>query len=213
MNITLFGASGMIGSRVLAELLDRGHTVTAVARHPEKITAAGAPEQAVKLRAGDLLNPRDVEEAVLGADAVISAYSPGFETPGRLVDAARTLTEVLPKAGISRLLWVSGAGSLEVAPGLQLVDTPDFPPAWKPVALAHRDALDVLAASQLQWTALSPAALISPGKRTNSFRLGHNELITDANGQSQISAEDFAVALVDELETPKHIRQRFTLGY
>lgn len=208
MKITLFGASGMIGSRILAELVARGHAVTAVTRHPENITRAEA-----KAEAGDLLHAHDVVRVATGADAVVSAYAPGFDAPARLLDAARTLTGILPTVNVSRLLWVSGAGSLEVAPGVQLADAPDFPAAWKPTALAHRDALQILAASKLQWTALSPAALISPGHRTGKFRLGLDQLITDEKGQSSISAEDYAVAVVDELETPRHIRQRFTLGY
>jgi putative NADH-flavin reductase len=110
-------------------------------------------------------------------------------------------------------LVVGGAGSLEVAPGVQLVDTPNFPQEWKGIALAHRDVLPILKASDLEWTYLSPAALIQPGERTGKFRLGGTQMVTDEKGESRISAEDFAVALVSELETPKHVRQQFTLGY
>jgi putative NADH-flavin reductase len=119
----------------------------------------------------------------------------------------------LQKAGVRRFLMVGGAGSLEVAPGLQLVDAPDFPAAWKGIALAHRDALNVLKGSDLDWTSLSPAALIEPGVRTGKFRLGTDQLVMDDKGESKISAEDFAVAAVDELEKNAHVRQRFTLGY
>jgi putative NADH-flavin reductase len=129
------------------------------------------------------------------------------------VEATRTLASGLKRAGVRRFLMVGGAGSLEVAPGLQLVDTPDFPEAWKPYALAHRDALAVLKDSDLDWTNLSPAAFIQPGQRTGKFRLGKDTLVTDEKGGSRISAEDYAVALVDELEKPQYIRQRFTVGY
>jgi putative NADH-flavin reductase len=108
---------------------------------------------------------------------------------------------------------VNGAGSLEVAPGVQLIDTPDFPAAWRPVALAHRDALQVYRASDLDWTALSPVAFIAPGERTATYRTGTDRLLTDEEGQSRISAEDYAVALVDEIETPRFVLQRFTVAY
>jgi hypothetical protein len=150
---------------------------------------------------------------VKGSDAVISAYAPGFETLGNLVLATQSLIAGLQKAGVRRFLMVGGAGSLEVAPGLQLVDAPDFPAAWKGIALAHRDALNVLKGSDLDWTSLSPAALIEPGVRTGKFRLGTDQLVMDDKGESKISAEDFAVAAVDELEKNAHVRQRFTLGY
>ena len=118
------------------------------------------------------------------------------------------------KAGVKRLLVVGGAGSLEVSPGVQLVDTPDFPEAYKPEALAGRDFLNVLRGErELDWTFLSPSALFVPGERTGKFRLGTDRLLVDAKGESKISMEDYAIALVDELETPRHSRQRFTVGY
>jgi uncharacterized protein len=208
MNIVLFGASGMIGSRVLQELLQRGHQVTAVARHPERITARGA--KAVK---GDVTDEASVVKIVEGADAVISAYAPPQDDPQSVVSATRALLAGLAKAGAKRVIVVGGAGSLEVAPGLQLVDAPDFPEQWKAIALAHRDLLPVLKESNLDWTCLSPAAFIQPAERTGKFRLGGTSLVTDDKGESRISAEDFAVALVDELEFPAHLRQQFTVAY
>ncbi|MBI2688053.1 MAG: NAD(P)-dependent oxidoreductase [Acidobacteria bacterium] len=206
MKVTLFGGSGMIGSRILQELISRGHSVTAVVRNPSKITGAAA-------LAGDVLDPARVAAASTGADAVISAYAPPADDPAKLSAAARTLGDALPRAGVKRLLLVGGAGGLEVAPGVRLVDTPEFPTPYKPYALAHIDAVDQLKGTDLDWTVLSPAAIIEPGERTGKFRLGTNQLVTDAKGDSRISAEDYAIALVDELEKPQHIRQRFTVGY
>jgi putative NADH-flavin reductase len=126
---------------------------------------------------------------------------------------AHSLITGLVQAGVRRLVIVGGAGSLEVAPGVQLVDTPEFPAAWKGIALAHRDALDVFRTAELDWTYISPAAFIEPGKRTGSFRIGSNQLITDAQGNSRISNEDYAVALVDEVEKGNFIRRQMTVAY
>ena len=208
MKVVLFGASGMIGSRILKELLQRGHSVTAVTRNPEKTAAPG-----VQAKKGDLTDEASVMAVVQGADAVISAYAPPQESVATLQIATRALLAGLGKAGVRRLLVVGGAGSLEVAPGLQLVDAPTFPEAWKAIALAHRDILPLLKDSTLDWTCLSPAALIQPGTRTGKFRLGGTRLVADARGESRISAEDYAVALVDELEKPAHLRQQFTVAY
>jgi hypothetical protein len=208
MKVVLYGASGMIGSRILNELISRGHQVIAVVRDTSKVRLPG-----VAVRAGDVLDAKSVAETAKGADAVISAYAPPANGPEKVVDATRTLVAALRQAGVRRFLMVGGAGGLEVAPGHQLVDTAEFPEAVRPVAVAHRDALKVLEGSDLDWTNLSPAALIQPGARTGKFRLGKDGLITDGKGESRISAEDYAVALVDELEKPEHVRQRFTLAY
>jgi hypothetical protein len=203
MKVVLFGASGMIGSRVLQELVDRGHDVTAVVRNPEKITAAG-------VRA---LDEATVASTIKGADAVISAYAPPQGHEEAIVKAARSLVAGVKQAGVKRLIFVGGAGSLEVAPGVQLVDTPNFPEAFKAIALAHRDVLPVLKESAIDWSYLSPAAFIQPGERTGKFRLGGTRLVSDDKGESRISAEDYAIALVDELENPTHVRQQFTVAY
>jgi len=208
MKVVLFGASGMIGSRILQELVSRGHQVTAVVRNPEKVTATG-----VTVVKGDVTDAASVAAAAHGAEAAISAYAPPHTAVGTVLTATRSLVAGLDTAGVKRVLVVGGAGSLEVAPGVQLVDAPDFPQEWKGIALAHRDVLAILKASDLEWTYLSPAAFIQPGERTGKFRLGGKQLVTDEKGESRISAEDYAVALVDELESPKHVRQQFTLGY
>lgn len=209
MKVVLFGASGMVGSRVLTELVSRGHTVTAVARHPEKIPATTA----VTTAAADVNNAVSVAVAAEGADAAVSAIAPSHETPEAIVAAYQSLLKGLNEAGVKRLIVVGGAGSLEIAPGVQLVDTPEFPAAWLGIARAHRDVLPVLKASELDWSYFSPAALVQPGERTGKFRLGTTRLVATDNGESKISAEDYAVALVDELEAPKHLRQQFTAAY
>ena len=208
MKVVLFGASGMIGSRVLQELVDRGHDVTAVVRNPEKITAAG-----VRALEGDVMDESTVASTIKAADAVISAYAPPQGHEEAIVKATRSLVAGMKQAGVKRLIFVGGAGSLEVAPGVQLVDTPNFPEAFKAIALAHRDVLPVLNESTLDWSYLSPAAFIQPGERTGKFRLGGTRLLTDDKGESRISAEDYAIALVDELENPTHVRQQFTVAY
>ena len=208
MNVVLYGASGTIGSRILKELLHCGHTVTAVVRNPEKVTAVGA-----YVVMGNVLDPATVAATAKGADAAISAYAPPRDDTAMLWTATHSLLAGLVSAGVRRLIVVGGAGSLEVAPGVQLVDTPGFPEDWKPIALAHRDALSILKQSNLDWSYLSPAAFIQPGERTGKFRLGGTRLLADDKGESRISAEDYAVALVDELENPKHLRQQFTAAY
>ena len=208
MNVVLYGASGMIGSRVLEELLSRGHKVTAVVRNPDKIIVAGA--KAVR---ADITDAVSVAETARGADAAISAYKAPDSEPEAVVAATRALLTGLAKAGVKRVIVVGGAGSLEVAPGLQLVDAPDFPVAWKRIALAHRDVLPVMQASDLDWTYFSTAAMIAPGQRTGKFRVGGRRLVANEKGESRISAEDYAVALVDELEHPAHVGQQFTVGY
>ncbi|MGH2409859.1 MAG: NAD(P)-dependent oxidoreductase, partial [Chloroflexota bacterium] len=160
MKIVLFGASGVLGRRIAREALDRGHDVTAVVRDPSRLTLENPRLTAA---AGDVSDPAQVAKLVAGHDAVISAVGPGAgDDPAIVVDAARALIAGLPAGGVKRLIVVNGAGSLEVAPGLQLVDTPDFHDAWKAVALAHRDALALYRATDLDWTAISPAAMIQP---------------------------------------------------
>ena len=202
MKVTLYGASGMIGSRILDELVLRQHNVTAVVRHPSKITRTD-----IETRAGDVLDTGGVVKTVKGADAVISAYAPPEDATPQLVNATRCLLSALKQAGVRRFLMVGGAGNLEVAPGLPIVDTPQFPPQWISHGLAHKDAFSVLKESELDWTSFSPPALIQPGERTGKFRLSGNTFMADQNGHNSISAEDFAIALVDELEHPRHVRE------
>ena len=213
MKIALIGATGFIGSAILREALDRGHQVTAIIRHPEKLPQ----HPSLVAQKGDVTNEMETTALVAGHDAVISAYSPGRDVPDiyqQHVSGYRKIIDGVKEAGVKRLLVVGGAGSLEVAPGVQLVDTPQFPEQWKAGALAAREILYLLRdESELEWTFLSPSNMIAPGERTGRFRLGTDQLLTDANGQSRISVEDYAVAMLNELEDPKHVRQRFTVGY
>ncbi|WP_438768327.1 NAD(P)-dependent oxidoreductase [Kushneria sp. TE3] len=200
--VALIGASGNAGSRLLAELSDRGHQVTAIARNREKITLLPG----VTARQGDANDRKALAELLKGHDAVISAVN--FKT-----NDVKTLVGAVRDAGVLRYLVVGGAGSLEVAPGEKLIDQPDFPDAYQPEARAGGEFLDFLrGVEDLEWTFLSPSAEFVAGERTGQFRLGQDQLLTHEGGSS-ISFEDYAVAMVDELETPAHVRQRFTVGY
>jgi len=203
MKVVLLGASGMVGSRILAELSSRGHTVTALARKPDGIAALPG----VTTKAVDAFDRVALAEAYRGHDVAISSVH-------YLASDADTLIGAAKESGVPRYLVVGGAGSLEVAPGVKLFDTPQFPAIYLNEAKAGGAFLDKLKTEpKLNWTFLSPSALIQPGERTGRFRLGTEQLLVDAAGNSSISAEDYAIALVDELETPKNVRQRFTVGY
>lgn len=209
MKVAIIGASGFIGSAILKEALDRGHSVTAIVRNPEKITVT-SPQLTVKQ--GDVTTEEEVAGLVAGNEAVISAYN-SYDTT-TYVTAINAIINGIKKAGIKRLLAVSGAGSLEIEPGVQLLDTPTFPEEWKGGASATREAFKVIKKQDdLDWTVLSPAAMIAPGERTGKFRLGKDQLLANDKGESKISTQDYAVALIDELEKPQHIQQRFTLAY
>lgn len=203
MNIALIGVSGRVGSRLLTELLVRGHSVTGIARDTTKL--ASRPKLALK--AGDATQPAQLAPLLAGHEVVISATRFQSSDPSAMIAAVK-------QAGVPRLMVVGGAASLEVAPRQTLFDAPGFPAAYKSEADAGRKFLDVLHAEKdLDWTFLSPSAEFAPGERTGKFRLGGDQLLRDANGKSWISMEDFAIAFVDELEKPKHSRQRFTVGY
>lgn len=210
LNIALFGATGMIGSRVAAEAASRGHRVSALVRDPARVAAA---PNLVASKA-DLLDPAAVAAAVAGHDVVASAYAPPQEQSAQVVQASEALVDGVRRAGLKRLVVVGGAGSLEVAPGVQLVDSESFPAAWKGIALAHRDAYEFYrTVSDLDWTVFAPAAMIAPGERTGQFRTGAGTLIVDARGESHISAEDYAIAFVDELEQGRFVRELATVAY
>lgn len=212
MNIALIGASGFVGSALLAEALRRGHSVRALVSQPQKL----APATGLTVQKVDVQDTAALAAQLAGVDAVVSAFS-GHAQPDvydYYVRGMRSIIAATRQAGVPRLIVVGGAGSLHVAPGVQLVDTPDFPPQWKGTAEGGRTALELLRAeSTLDWTMLNPSAYLVPGERTGKFRLGVDDLIVDANGDSRISVEDYAVALIDELEKPAHSRGRFTVGY
>ncbi|WP_044561012.1 NAD(P)-dependent oxidoreductase [Azospirillum sp. B4] len=203
MNIALIGATGNVGSRILAELRRRGHAVTAIARDVRKLP----PQDGVTAKAGDTGDAGTLAPLLAGHDAVISS------TRFQGLDLA-SLLSAIKVAGAKRLLVVGGAGSLEVAPGVALIDTPDFPAAYKAEAEAGRQVLNALRQGPgVEWTFLSPSAFFYAGERTGTFRLADDQLLVDAAGKSHISYEDFAVALVDEVESPVHANRRFTVGY
>jgi putative NADH-flavin reductase len=212
MKIAVFGAGGRIGSRIVDEALSRGHEVSAVVRHPENYTKI---HDHLRVAKGDLFDSQSVESGAFDNDVVVSAYSPGAgATISSISEVAVPLLSGVKQAGVKRLIIVGGAGSLEVAPGKQLVDQPGFPDAYKATALAHRDALAIYSKEkELDWTYVSPSAEIYPGERTGKFRTGTNQLLTDANGRSHISMEDYAVAVLDEIENPMHPRGQMTVGY
>lgn len=202
MKIAVLGATGMAGSRIVTEALARGHQVTAIARKVEAL----ADQPGLTKVAADVSGP-DLAPHLRGHDAVVSALH--FQT---LSEPA--LVAALKAAGVRRLLVVGGAGSLEVAPGVMLIDTPEFPEVWKPFARPGVEFLLALRGEQeLEWTFISPSALFEPGARTGVFRIGAEQLLVGADGRSAISAEDYAVALLDELEKPAHVRARMTVGY
>ncbi|WP_428700126.1 NAD(P)-dependent oxidoreductase [Stappia sp.] len=201
-HVALIGASGNAGARILKELSDRGHKVTAIARNPERIAALPG----VTAAKGDVYDAEGLAALLKGHDAVISSVHFSVSDPAILLQAARA-------SGVRRYLVVGGAGSLEVAPGQRLVDQPDFPAEYREEALGGARFLDLLkSADDLDWTFLSPSAMFVPGERTGRFRLGKDALLANETGSS-ISFEDYAIAMVDEIETPKHSRQRFTVGY
>ncbi|MFL5605295.1 MAG: NAD(P)-dependent oxidoreductase [Gemmatimonadaceae bacterium] len=216
MKIVLFGATGNIGQRISAEALRRGHQVVGVVRDPARVQS---PDPRVTLAQGDATDAGSVARVSRGADAIVSAISPrpnarGLPAPS-LATAARALLEGARNANVKRLLVVGGAGSLELAPGKRLMDAPGFPDAYKAEAKEGADSLDVYRAEGdgVDWTFLSPAAEIHPGERTGRYRTTGDRFLADDKGKSSISYEDYAVALLDELERPKHAGQRFGVAY
>lgn len=207
MKIALIGASGLTGARILAEALARGHAVTAIVRDTGKL-AAHAQLAPV---AADVTDAAQLAAAAAGHDLVISAFNPAGDADG---SAAQAIIDGVKRAGAGRLLVVGGAGSLEHPAGGRVIDQPDFPAQWKVPAQRTAAFLDRLRTErELDWVFLSPAAMFVPGERTGRYRTGQDALVTDANGVSAISLEDYAVAMLDEAERPQRHRERFTVAY
>ncbi len=201
--IAIVGASGNVGTRLVAEALRRNHTVTAIARDPSKL----GHHTGLKLKSVDLHDTKALEAAIKGHDAVISSVRFEGLRPSTIIEPVKV-------ARVARLLVVGGAASLNVAPGQRLLESPHFPAEYKAEASAAAAFLDALQHErELEWTFISPSAEFVSGERTGKFRIGKDELLTDATGRSWISFQDFAIALFDELERPVHLRQRFTVGY
>lgn len=220
MHLALIGATGFVGRAVLTEALQRGHRVTALARDPARWDGQLPPSPLLQVVRADAQDAGQVAAAVAGTDAVVSAYNPGWQTAdlyAQTLRGHRAIAEGTRRAGVARLLVVGGAGSLYVAPGVQLVDTEGFrqhvPPAVVPGAQAARDALTELRGEPaLDWTFLSPPAQLAPGERSGRYRVGGDELPMDGDKPAGISVADLAVALVDELEQPRHRRARFCVA-
>ena len=210
MRVAIFGARGMIGSRIANELLARDHQVTAVVR-----SLSPALPEGLGAVTGDSTDAAQVAMVVSGNDAVISAVGgAGAGEPRVVVDTADALIDGLNGAGVKRLLLVGGAGGLLTEGGRRVIDMPDFPEAWKPASAAQIDALQIYRerGGGLDWTYISPADRIDPGVRTGRYATDFDRLVIDTTGGSYISAEDFAIAVVDQLETPTAIRRRIAVG-
>ena len=216
MKIALIGASGFVGAAVLAELLERGHQVTALVRDPSRLDARAG----LAVRVADAYDSAAVADAVREHDAVVSAFNPGWQAPdlyAQFMRGSRAIERGVEASGVKRLIVVGGAGSLFVAPGVQLVDTPAFtdhvPANIVPGARAARDALAGMQGNRtLDWTFLSPPAMLAPGARSGAYRVGGDELLMADDKPAGISVADLAVALVDELENPRHVQGRFTVA-
>lgn len=214
-NVVLIGASGFVGTAILNELLNRGHKVTAIVRDAKKMTVSNPNLTIVE---ADVTDTDALKEAGKGKDAVISAYNPGWKNPHIYEDTLKNyplIVESAKQAGVKRLLIVGGAGTLFYAPGKMVMDADDVPAQLLPgIKSLGEFYLNTLRKEKdIDWIFLSPAANMTPGQRTAKFRIGKDELVVDANGDSNISVEDFAVAMVDELEQEKHHKERFTIGY
>jgi putative NADH-flavin reductase len=208
MKVVLIGATGKSGRRILSELIARGHSVTAVSRNPTDLAAN------VKTHRDDLGSVEKIAAIIAGADVVVSAYAPPVDDTDQLIGVTTREIDAVRKAGGKpRLIVVGGAGSLHVAPGVTVLKSGHLPKEWIPIATSHEKALHLLEASDINWTYFSPAAFFEPGERTGKFRLGKRNLVADEKGNSRISLEDYAIALVDELEKPAHEREQFTIGY
>lgn len=216
MKIALIGASGFVGSAVLTELLAREHQVTAIVRDPAKVER----RPGLSITAADAYETTAISAAVHGHEAVVSAFNPGWNEPdlyAKFMQGSAAIEQGVVASGVKRLLVVGGAGSLFVAPGVQLVDTPEFagqvPPNIVPGAKAARDALTALQRNTtLDWTYLSPPALLAPGERTGAYRTGNDNLLMDGDHPAGISVADLAVAIADEVAQPRHVRARFTVA-
>ena len=207
MNVVLYGATGNSGSSILQELVRRGHRVTAVARDTSKLPATVTAAQ------DDLSSVDKIASIIAGADVVISAYAPPPGDPDALLGVTEREIQAVKIAGKARLIVVGGAGLLEVATGVTVITSGHLPEQYLPIAKSHQKALEILKKSDVNWTYFSPAAFFVPGERTGKFRLGTTGLIADAKGDSRISFEDYAIALVDEIEKPAHERGQMSIGY
>ncbi len=213
MKLAIIGATGFVGSAVLQEALQQGHDVTAIVRHPEKLAA----HPSLTAKAVSVFDEAALADVLRGHDAVISAYNPGWTNPNiqsQMIEGSAHIVNATKLAKVPSLLVVGGAGSLEVAPGVQLVDTPQFPAEWKEGALGAREVLNQLRKEkELNWRFISPAVFLEPGKRTGQFRYGDDAVLFNDDQPARISVEDLAVAIVEEIAAPRYNQRRFTVAY
>lgn len=209
MHVVLYGATGRAGSRILHELVQRKHNVVAI----KKDKPAPANSATTTWKVDDLSQTTRIAEIIDGNDAVITAYGAPPNDPGALVGVCERLVAAVEQVRTPRLLVVGGAGVLEVVPGMTLLDSGKLPPEWVPMAAAHAKALARLRQASIDWTYISPAAFFEPGERTGSYRTSEKTLLVNDAGESRISMEDYAIALVDELEKPEHNRASFAVGW
>jgi putative NADH-flavin reductase len=208
MKVAVIGATGNAGSRITAELRKRGHHVRAIVRSQNNISAKSGLEAA----SSDLSNVAQLVNALKGADAVVSAYRPPDVETDQIIGTTKRIADAV-KVNKQRLLVVGGAGGLFVAPGVTAIASGHLPEAALPIAKSHEQVRKDLESSGADWTYFAPAGLFEPGERTGTFRLGKDDLVVDSSGNSRISMEDYAIAVVDELERPQHRGERFTIGY
>jgi putative NADH-flavin reductase len=214
MKIAIVGATGLIGSKLLEEAIDRGHVVTAISRHAEKLPT----HDRVRPVETDVNNTEKLAAAFSGQDAILHAFAPPRLSVEERVEqqraGSRSIIAAAKSAGVRRILAVGGAGTLEVAPGVMNADRPEFPASWEGGVKSTALIKGLLAAEpDLDWTFLCPSHDIFVGERTGKFRLGLDQMLVDADGKSSISTADYAIAMIDELENPRHSRKRFTVGY
>lgn len=207
MKIAIIGATGYVGSAVLSESLAREHEVTAIGARLDSLPVHAR----LTLKRGDATRTDELALLLPGHDAVISAFNPAKDPTGA---GTRSIVDAVKRASVGRLLVVGGAGSLEIEPGRRVIDEPDFPAEWKDGATKTSAFLDQLRGeTELDWVFVSPAKMLAPGTRTGVYRVGGDQLMTDEKGESRISLQDYAVAMLDEAESPRHHRQRFSVAY
>ena len=214
--VAVIGATGFVGTQVVKELANRGYFVNALARNTSKIEES----ENVKAKAVDVYNTSELAEILLGNDAVISTFNPGWTNPNIFEDflkGAESIEKAVEESGVKRFITVGGAGSLYIAENLQLIDTPEFPAEIKPGAEAARQYLEIIKKNEnLDWTFFSPAIEMhqgTAGVRKGTYRTALENPVFDEEGRSVLSVEDVAVALVDELENNQFVKQRFTAAY
>ncbi len=218
MKIALIGGTGYVGSKILAEALRRGHKVTAIVRHPQRL----APRPNLKIKGADVLHRERLARILARHDVIISAFNPKRGTPGpevyhRHIRGHRAIIAAAKRSGVKRFLAVGGAASLKTPAGIELLDSPEFPAAYEPFKPGIRGTRELYYLLKnergLDWVFLAPSVMISPGARTGKYRVGKDHVLYDEKGKSHISLQDYAVAMLDELEHPRHHRERFTVGY